>query len=271
MQKQKGFTIIELIVVIAIIAVLAAIVMVSVTQYINKSKQAAIKADLSSLSKLAVDYFSQNGGYQGFCEDPKTVKIRQAISDIRKDPSYVSTPCYSDASRWCADSPYGTVNNYFLCIDSDGSFKEGVDEVDLPCSETLPLCSQNIVSQDNNQGNNPEPGQLGGSCSGDGDCSTGTCSNGICGGTGAVCYDNNGDSSFHSYGWSSTVCENGSLCGNWAGSGYVCGGDGSPCSSDSDCAVGNCGSGICGGTGADCKGNQYNCASYSCSNGSTCD
>ena len=41
MNKQKGFTIIELIVVIAIIAILAAIVMVNVTQYINKGKDAA--------------------------------------------------------------------------------------------------------------------------------------------------------------------------------------------------------------------------------------
>ena len=40
MNKQKGFTIIELIVVIAIIAVLAAIVMVNVTKYIAQGKDA---------------------------------------------------------------------------------------------------------------------------------------------------------------------------------------------------------------------------------------
>ena len=48
MQKSKGFTIIELLVVIAIIAVLAAIVLVNVTQYINKGKDAAIKGNLTS-------------------------------------------------------------------------------------------------------------------------------------------------------------------------------------------------------------------------------
>ena len=48
MNKSKGFTIIELIVVIAIIAVLATIVLVNVTQYINRGKDAAIKGNLSS-------------------------------------------------------------------------------------------------------------------------------------------------------------------------------------------------------------------------------
>jgi prepilin-type N-terminal cleavage/methylation domain-containing protein len=49
MNKQKGFTIIELIVVIAIIAVLAAIVLVNVTSYINKSRVAAIQGNMATL------------------------------------------------------------------------------------------------------------------------------------------------------------------------------------------------------------------------------
>ncbi|MCX6721887.1 MAG: prepilin-type N-terminal cleavage/methylation domain-containing protein, partial [Candidatus Staskawiczbacteria bacterium] len=49
MNKQKGFTIIELIVVIAIIAVLAGIVLVNVTSYINKSRNAAVKGNLSTM------------------------------------------------------------------------------------------------------------------------------------------------------------------------------------------------------------------------------
>ena len=73
MKKEKhlgklsagGFTIIELIVVIAIIAVLAAIVLVSVTQYINKSKDAAVKANLSSLVTNSAIYFEQNPSGNG--------------------------------------------------------------------------------------------------------------------------------------------------------------------------------------------------------------
>lgn len=60
MKNQKGFTIIELIVVIAIIAVLAAIVLVNVTQYINKGKNTAIEGNLATLVTNAAVFFDTN-------------------------------------------------------------------------------------------------------------------------------------------------------------------------------------------------------------------
>jgi len=63
MQKREGFTIIELIVVIAIIAVLAAIVLVNVTQYINKSKDAAIKGEMDQLRKCAATWAADGNLY----------------------------------------------------------------------------------------------------------------------------------------------------------------------------------------------------------------
>lgn len=60
MNKQKGFTIIELIVVIAIIAVLAAIVLVNVTQYIAKGKDASIKGNMSSMATIAASFYDNN-------------------------------------------------------------------------------------------------------------------------------------------------------------------------------------------------------------------
>jgi prepilin-type N-terminal cleavage/methylation domain-containing protein len=68
MSPNKGFTIIELIVVIVIIAVLAAVVMSSVNGYIKNSKIAALKAELQTTYKIATDYFVTSGGsYYGFC------------------------------------------------------------------------------------------------------------------------------------------------------------------------------------------------------------
>jgi prepilin-type N-terminal cleavage/methylation domain-containing protein len=61
-----GFTIIELIVVIAIIAVLASIVLVNVTSYINKGKDAAAEGNLASLiTNGAVWYDNSAGGVMG--------------------------------------------------------------------------------------------------------------------------------------------------------------------------------------------------------------
>ncbi len=59
----KGFTIIELIVVIAIIAVLAGIVLVSVTQYINKSKEARANADANNIEKALQLFYAKYGDY----------------------------------------------------------------------------------------------------------------------------------------------------------------------------------------------------------------
>ena len=49
MNKLKGFTIIELVVVIAIIAILATIVLIAISGYINKSRDASIKEDMHTV------------------------------------------------------------------------------------------------------------------------------------------------------------------------------------------------------------------------------
>src|SRR5437667_14039 len=67
--KQKGFTIIELLVVVAIIAVLAAIVLVNVTQYINKGKDAAIKGNMATILTNMAVYYDANGNYTSFAAD----------------------------------------------------------------------------------------------------------------------------------------------------------------------------------------------------------
>jgi prepilin-type N-terminal cleavage/methylation domain-containing protein len=57
MNRSKGFTIIEIIVVIAIITVLASVVIISVSQYIQRAKDARAMADLQEIVKAAkLDY-----------------------------------------------------------------------------------------------------------------------------------------------------------------------------------------------------------------------
>ena len=72
LNKSKAFTIIELIVVIAIISILAAIVLINVNSIINKAKDAAIKEDMASFFRLALDYYEQHGNYGGFCAEENT-------------------------------------------------------------------------------------------------------------------------------------------------------------------------------------------------------
>ena len=81
MKNQKGFTIIELIVVIAIIAILASIVMVNVAQYINKAKDAAVKSSMAKIAQVEANYFSDNGVYTVMWEnDAQLSRIKDFVT-----------------------------------------------------------------------------------------------------------------------------------------------------------------------------------------------
>jgi len=129
MNTKKGFTLIELIVVIAIIAILAAIVLVNVTQYINKSKDAAIKANLDTIRTNAAVYMADetlgNGDYNGF---PATAEYTNPAAAITAQGGTITMSCNgtggvcvagsSDAKKFCVSSTLATTGTY--CIDSDG-------------------------------------------------------------------------------------------------------------------------------------------------------
>ena len=123
MNQQKGFTIIELIVVIAIIAVLAGIVMVNVSQYINKAKDSAIRADLNGLFAIAASnadsinsicgnsvFYSQiasgakviNGAAN--CMDKTTGNSSGACLAGQWVAGVEFSPPTSTSTYWCADS-----------------------------------------------------------------------------------------------------------------------------------------------------------------------
>jgi prepilin-type N-terminal cleavage/methylation domain-containing protein len=80
MNKQKGFTIIELIVVIAIIAVLAGIVLVNVTSYINKGKDAAIKGNLAGFMTSAAAHYDTYGSYESLAASSTWPAVSAALA-----------------------------------------------------------------------------------------------------------------------------------------------------------------------------------------------
>lgn len=116
MKTSKGFTIIELLVVIAIIAVLAAVVMVNVTSYVGKAKDASVKADLSQISTTAAVYSDDNGGnMDALCtgsadlnkafEAAKTASGKTGYCGANDDAWAVCVGlAYNDSLAWCIDS-----------------------------------------------------------------------------------------------------------------------------------------------------------------------
>jgi len=101
MIKSKGFTIIELIVVIAIIAVLAGIVLVNVQGYIKKSKNTRSLAELKKISTIATDYYYINGNYDNFSSN---VQVRSILDNFAKDNSDATVS-------------FSSYNNFYACSD----------------------------------------------------------------------------------------------------------------------------------------------------------
>jgi len=60
--RKRGFTFIELVIVLSILAVLAGIVTLSVTMYIGRGRTEACKIDQHSLQSAVADYYHANDG-----------------------------------------------------------------------------------------------------------------------------------------------------------------------------------------------------------------
>jgi len=116
MSNNKGFTIIELIVVIAIIAVLAGIVLVNVQGYTNKAKDASMKSAIKQMYTLAQTVYEQTGSYLNTTSDPQYLVIQKGTKQYSKEQFFdpirgryrdANSFCIwidlFDGSKWCAD------------------------------------------------------------------------------------------------------------------------------------------------------------------------
>lgn len=62
-MKNKGFTLIELMIAVAIVGILAAIAYPSYTEYVRKTRIAEAAATILEVAQIAERYYSQNGDY----------------------------------------------------------------------------------------------------------------------------------------------------------------------------------------------------------------
>jgi len=108
-NMNKGFTLIELVIVVSIISILYGIVLFSVSQYINKGKDSNIYGNLAVLIPAGeVFYNGNNSSYIGFC-DPSTPNgnsiLRNTVSQM---PQNYAGTCYggvlADPTTWRFDS-----------------------------------------------------------------------------------------------------------------------------------------------------------------------
>jgi type IV pilus assembly protein PilE len=74
MRKARGFTLIELMIVVAVVAILAAVAFPQYTNYIQRGKITEATSSLSELRLRAEKWFSDNRTYVGFNQTLQNTK-----------------------------------------------------------------------------------------------------------------------------------------------------------------------------------------------------
>ena len=138
-MNSKGFTLIELIVVIAIIAILSGVVLLGVTKYINIGKDSSLKGNLSVLITDGETFYNSNGNSYNAGTDAtnfcKSNAVNNAWAQIPDEPTGAENCNDSLGSSWmaCAQEFVNTAKAY--CVDSTGVQMEISD-----CSGSLTSC-----------------------------------------------------------------------------------------------------------------------------------
>ncbi len=125
--KEKGFTIIELIVVIAVIGLLTTVVLAFLSSAKAKSADSSVKASMVQIRTQAELYYNANQNFTNMCTSgaPGIATIlSQATSTGGGPTGSITNYCVGSASNWSVYSRLKTGG--YWCVGSSGVAKTAV-------------------------------------------------------------------------------------------------------------------------------------------------
>jgi prepilin-type N-terminal cleavage/methylation domain-containing protein len=127
-NNKKGFTLIELMVVIAIIGILVGIIIVSLNKSTDQAKDAKVRSAMGQLRSVAQIYYNNHEyKFSGLASDSEALAIK---SEIEKNGG-TGYELKDTTNAWCAvvDTPTGRC----LCVDSTGAVEDGANKGTYQC------------------------------------------------------------------------------------------------------------------------------------------
>jgi prepilin-type N-terminal cleavage/methylation domain-containing protein len=143
MNKTKGFTLLELVVVIAVVGILSVLILFSVVQYVYKSKDASLHGYMAILISSAEVYYNATGSYKDFCSSTALLSAYDKMPDMTGTTACPagSTPgvCCSvknSNTGWAACAQEFVKTNLAYCVDSTGA---DIEICASACKDNPPL------------------------------------------------------------------------------------------------------------------------------------
>ncbi len=135
-QNKKGFTLIELMVVIAIIAILATVVLVALQGARDAAKDSKISSAVTQARSIAEIYYATNEqSYTGFTAEPDYAHLMQD-NDINLIHGISAT-----GDAYCVTQALTTAGEHFCLSNTEGPRKYvTADDGAIVCTGTVATC-----------------------------------------------------------------------------------------------------------------------------------